>query len=239
MDSTDREFVQIDQYRNETAQPEIIKNTVRVQPRGRIYHSRIEGPAGVGFNTQIGPDVQAGSYFSMGEDCYFARCSIGRYTAFGSRTAVNPFSHPTDWLSIHEFQYHPNPDAYDWHPSWENFERLPRSNLFNHVKIGNDVWSGLGVTVLGGVTIGDGAILATGAVVNSDVPSYAIVGGVPARILRMRFPETTIARLQAVKWWDLPLSLLSGLPFNDIDRCLEKLEEIRATYDLTKPVAIP
>lgn len=231
MDHPDREFVQIDQYRNETNQPEIVKSVIRVKPQGRVYHSRFEGPAGIGFNTQVGPDVQAGRFFSMGEDCYLARCTIGRYTAFGSRTAINPFSHPTDWLSIHEFQYHPNPDAYDWHPSWENFERLPRSSLFKHVTIGNDVWTGLGVTILGDVTIGDGAILATGAVVTADVPPYAIVGGVPAKIIRMRFPEKTIARLLAVKWWDLPLPLLSGLPFNEIDRCLDKLEEIRATHD--------
>ncbi len=174
-------YTYVEQYRNDSDKPEIVNNLFRAKPLARVYYSRLEGPAGLGRNTQVGPDVKAGKYFSMGEDCYFARATIGRFTAFGSRTAINPFGHPTDWLSVHEFQYHPDPDAYDWYPEWRTVEKLPRSSLFKHVTVGNDVWAGLNVTILGGVNVGDGAIIATGSVVTSDVPSYAIVGGVPAR----------------------------------------------------------
>jgi acetyltransferase-like isoleucine patch superfamily enzyme len=224
-------YTYVDQYRNETDQPELVDRLFRAKPLSRIFHSHLEGPAGIGRNTQIGPDVKAGKYFSMGEDCYFARATIGRYTAFGSRTSINPFSHPTNWLSIHEFQYHPNPDAYEWFEEWQKVEKLPRSMLFKYVSLGNDVWTGLNVTVLGGVTVGNGAIIATGSVVTKDIPPYAIMAGAPARLIRFRFPEETIARLQAVKWWDLPLPLLTGLPFDQIDRCLDKLEKVRLNYD--------
>ncbi|HEX8656107.1 MAG TPA: CatB-related O-acetyltransferase [Hymenobacter sp.] len=68
--------------------------------------------------------------------------------------------------------------------------------------IGNDVWLGYRAAILPGVTIGDGAIVGAYSVVTKDVPAYSIVGGNPARLLCARFPETTVQRLLAVKWWD-------------------------------------
>lgn len=70
------------------------------------------------------------------------------------------------------------------------------------VNIGNDVWIGARATILSGVTISDGAVVAAGAVVTNDVPPYAIVAGVPARVIKYRFSEETISRLLAIKWWD-------------------------------------
>jgi len=72
------------------------------------------------------------------------------------------------------------------------------------VKIGNDVWIGQNVTILPGVTINDGAIVGAGAVVTRDVPSYAIVGGNPAHVIKYRFDEETIQGLLEVRWWDWP-----------------------------------
>jgi acetyltransferase-like isoleucine patch superfamily enzyme len=70
------------------------------------------------------------------------------------------------------------------------------------VRIGNDVWIGARATILSGVQIGDGAVIAAGAVVVGDVPPYAIVGGVPARIIKYRFSEAIIRDLLAIRWWD-------------------------------------
>ena len=77
------------------------------------------------------------------------------------------------------------------------------------IVIGNDVWIGYEAVILSDVTIGDGAIIGTRAVVTRDVPPYAIVGGVPARVIRPRFDEETIAALQALRWWDWPFEQLA------------------------------
>ena len=104
--------------------------------------------------------------------------------------------------------------------------------MFERVQVGNDVWTGHNVNVMAGVTIGDGAIIAAGSVVTKDVPPYAIVAGAPAEIKRLRFSEQTIERLLRVKWWDLELSQLSGLPFRDVERCLDIIEDIKAKAGL-------
>lgn len=70
--------------------------------------------------------------------------------------------------------------------------------------IGNDVWIGYEAVIMSGVTIGDGAIIATRAVVTKDVPPYTVVGGVPARRIRQRFTDETVAALLKIKWWDWP-----------------------------------
>ena len=79
--------------------------------------------------------------------------------------------------------------------AWDN-----KGDIF----IGNDVWIGYEAVVLAGVTIGDGAVIGARAVVTKDVPPYAVVGGVPARLIRRRFPDDTISALLALKWWDWP-----------------------------------
>ncbi|MET9859530.1 CatB-related O-acetyltransferase [Streptomyces smyrnaeus] len=75
--------------------------------------------------------------------------------------------------------------------------------------VGNDVWFGYRATVMPGVRIGDGAIVATGAVVTGDVPPYTIVGGNPARPIRQRFDDADIARLRRAAWWDWPVELVT------------------------------
>lgn len=72
------------------------------------------------------------------------------------------------------------------------------------IVVGNDVWIGYEAVILSGVTIGDGAIIGARAVVTKDVPPYTIVAGVPARPIRKRFDEETIARLEQLRWWDWP-----------------------------------
>ena len=77
------------------------------------------------------------------------------------------------------------------------------------IVIGNDVWIGYEAVIMSGVTIGDGAIIGTRAVVTKDVPPYTIVGGVPAKQIRKRFPEKTISELLKLKWWDWTFKKIS------------------------------
>ena len=72
------------------------------------------------------------------------------------------------------------------------------------IVVGNDVWIGYEAVILSGVKIGDGAIVGARAVVTKDVPPYTIVGGVPAKPIRKRFPDDIIAKLLKSRWWDLP-----------------------------------
>ena len=116
-------------------------------------------------------------------------CSIGAGTKF----VMNGGNHHTSWLTTYPFPIFGH--------GWE--EAMPASwpNKGDTI-VGNDVWFGHDALVMPGIAIGDGAIVATRAVVTRDVPPYAIVGGNPATVLRYRFDEPTIARLLAVRWWD-------------------------------------
>ncbi|TWP45013.1 CatB-related O-acetyltransferase [Lentzea tibetensis] len=91
--------------------------------------------------------------------------------------------------------------------------------------VGNDVWIGYRAVIMPGVTIGDGAIIATGAVVTSDVPPYTVVGGNPAKVVKERYPKADVERLLRVKWWDWPVekvtahlrTIMAGTP-DEIER---------------------
>jgi len=219
--------IYIDRYENTSLEPVLLHDSIRLNPGARIIESRLLGPVFLNRLSQIGPDVVVGKYFGMNENCFVARATVGAYCAIGARTAINPFNHPVDWLSIHEFQYHPR--SFDWVPEYNDFTRLERTrDMFQHVTIGNDVWTGHNVNILPGVSVGDGAVIGAGSVVTKDVPPYAIVAGAPAQVRRMRFSERVIDRLLRLRWWDLELSELSGLPFRDVERCLDRIEEIRA-----------
>ena len=218
--------IYIERFENTGLEPAFLHGIMRLNPGARIIELRVLGPLFMNRSSQIGPGAVVGKYFGMNEHCFAARATLGAYCAIGARTAINPFNHPIDWLSISEFQYHPR--SFDWVPEYNSIERLERTpDMFQHVTIGNDVWTGHNVNILAGVSVGDGAVIGAGSVVTRDVPPYAIVTGAPAQIRRFRFPEQTIERLLQLKWWDLELSELSGLPFRDVERCLDRIEEIR------------
>src|ERR1700722_3215424 len=215
-----------DRLENTTAGPAIYHDVIPLNPGARIIKSRLLGPVFLNRLSQIGPDVVFGKYSGMNENCYVARATVGAYCAIGARTAINPFNHPVDSLRINESQYHPN--SFDSVAEYRELQRLDRTpDMFRHVTIGNDVWTGHNVNVMAGVSVGDGVIIGAGSVVTKDVPAFAIVAGVPARVVRMRFSDAVIERLLRVKWWDLELSELNGLPFRDVERCLDRIEEIR------------
>ena len=93
--------------------------------------------------------------------------------------------------------------------------------------IGNDVWVGKHVMFLAGIVVGDGAVVGAGSVVTKNVPPYAVVAGNPARSIRYRFDEASIAQLLRSKWWDLPLDSLkeNALAFSSVSDFLKRFHE--------------
>lgn len=123
------------------------------------------------------------------------RLIIGRFCCIpsGVRFIMNGGNHATTWLTTYPFPIFSHGWELPEPPAWPNK---------GDTTVGNDVWLGNSATVMPGITIGDGAVVATSAVVTKDVPPYAIVGGNPATVLRYRFGPDTIARLLALRWWD-------------------------------------
>lgn len=160
--------------------------------------------------------VRSGCRLSLGIS------SIGRFCSIAPDVAIGDGDHPVDWFSTHPFQW----GATTLIPKERAAELTRDIPTKRKVKIGHDVWIGAGVIVTRGIHIGHGAIIAGGAVVTKDVPPYAIVGGVPARILRYRFPADIIDRFLKLKWWNYDIISVEGLDFSDPCACLDKLEEL-------------
>lgn len=155
---------------------------------------------------------------------------IGRYSSIAQFVTTMGEGHPLEHFSTSPVFYKPtlypfaaDPGVYassafekeEWH-----FTREP-------ITIGNDVWIGRDVVIRDGVTIGDGAVVAQGALVTKDVPPYAVVGGVPARVIKFRFPEKTIERLRRVAWWEYAYTDFAGVATKDEpDVFLDKLETL-------------
>lgn len=199
------------------------------------------------FNTSS--RVGAFTYFYSG---LVVQCaSIGRYCSIAGGVRIGDYEHPTDWLSTSPFQY--NPERFGFADVANAYEALPETEEQHEFRgdgpwIGNDVWIGARATVLRGVTIGDGAIVAASAVVTKDVPPYAIVGGVPARVIRHRFPEATIERLRETQWWRFTPNQLGGIAFDDVESALDEIDKRIANglepyetelVELTRPLPPP
>lgn len=124
---------------------------------------------------------------------------IGKYCSFGQSISFFCANHPMEHAVMSPYFYNRNFSGFD-------VKDVPRSNLL----IGNDVWIGSGTIITSSCnSIGNGAVIAAGSVVTKDVPAYAIVAGVPARIIKYRFDDETKQVLEQSKWWSLaPASLM-------------------------------
>ncbi|MFT2016901.1 CatB-related O-acetyltransferase [Streptomyces sp. 796.1] len=156
------------------------------------------------------------------------RLVIGRYCALGTgiRFIMNGANHRMDGPSTFPF---PTMGG-----SWaEHFDLITNLPGRGDTVVGHDVWFGHGATVMPGVRIGHGAIVAAGAVVTADVPDYGIVGGNPARLIRTRYDAADVARLLAVAWWDWPVQHITTHLRTIMSGTVDELEEAAAQLDRT------
>lgn len=144
-------------------------------------------------------DSIIGDYAYTGPFDMIFRSNIGKYCSISYGVTIGPPEHNYHRLSMHPFIHLSNYNILGAE------EIIVSDKQDKPCNIGNDVWIGCNATILRGVTIGDGAIVAANALVNKDVPPYAIVGGVPAKILKYRFSEVIIAKLLQLKWWNFPI----------------------------------
>ncbi len=165
----------------------------------RIFHARLRRQ-----RIEIGPAcyiargslVTPGTSFGFGTVIFgsgvfkgSAQIRIGRYCAVGDGVRMISSDHRTDRANLQIILQ----------------KRLGFGDLDiarGPIEVGNNVWIGDAAILLSGVTVGDGAVIAAGAVVTRDVPAFAIVGGSPARLIRMRFGEEDIARISGLAWWN-------------------------------------
>ena len=141
--------------------------------------------------------VIIGKYSRVGRSCFITNATIGNFTAIGKDTIIGLGKHPTNYLSTNSIFY--KKGSWIFHDDWVTEIDFEDSSK---IIIGNDVWIGRRAIILDGVEIGDGAVVAAGAVVTKDVPPYAIVGGVPAKVLKYRFESEIVKRLLEIKWWN-------------------------------------
>ena len=157
---------------------------VTIGARSLINKTVLSGNIKVGSNTTInGPGTE---FYSVHNPI-----TIGNFCSIARGTAIQENNHNTELLTTYFIKFRVFGEPY-------GTDAVSKGEI----NIGNDVWIGTGCTILTGVTIGDGAVLAANSVVTTDIPAYAIAGGTPAKVIKYRFSEDIIARLLDIKWWN-------------------------------------
>lgn len=176
----------------------------------------------VRFNSsvRIAPDSAFEGANSIGDCTYFAgsmgygtyamqNCSIegrvGRFCSIAAEVKVARGTHPVTlpYATTSPMFFSTRKQSATTFSPIDRFDELKEP-----VTIGNDCWIGQRALLVGGITVGDGAVVMAGAVVTKDVPPYAIVGGVPAKVIKYRYDDETIAFLLKTRWWDKPIDWL-------------------------------
>lgn len=162
-----------------------------------VINSVIDKTSVVGTSCNV-VNSEMNRYSYCGNDCQIVYAEIGAFCSISDHVFIGGAEHPMGWVStspVFQNVRHSGPS-----------KRFAKFNIPKSKKtiIGNDVWIGHGVTIKQGVIIGNGAVLGSNALITRDIPPYAVVGGVPARLIKYRFSEDVINRLEEIKWWDLP-----------------------------------
>ena len=185
----------------------------------------LEPPCILSEEVDLNQHFAIGSYSAVsaanGREKSVRNVEIGRYCSIAADVWTSPFEHPSVYLTTSLLPY--GRYTFGWLSRSLGKSVQPSSVSTQGVSIGHDVWIGAGAFIKGGVTIGNGAIVGGHATVTKDVPPYAIVGGVPAKVIRYRFDEATIRELLELRWWDYDLATFGPLDWHDVKACIARI----------------
>jgi len=168
-----------------------------IHPTAHIRESKLGAWTAVGARTSIG-ESSMGDYSYVVNDCSIMYAEIGKFCSIAAQTRINPGNHPLERVALHHFTYRSK--GYQLGP--EDDKEFFDWRRAHNVVIGDDVWIGHGAVILPGVRIGTGVAVGAGAVVCKNIPDFAVAVGVPAKVIRYRFPEQTRQRLLELAWWN-------------------------------------
>lgn len=174
-----------------------IGNGSRIRTGSSISNSTLGTKVGIHRRVSL-TNANIGDYSYVSEEGSLARVEVGKFTSIGPFFLCGLGEHPLNWLSTSPVFYSTN------RPSEASFCSESRFEEEGYARIGSDVWIGARAFIRDGVKIGDGAVIAAGAIVTKDVPDYAVVGGVPAKLIKFRFSDSYIQRLLRAAWWNWP-----------------------------------
>jgi len=170
----------------------LINNNVVLTGYSRgVQNVKFEGKNAVPDRCNFSGNISLGYATTLGYNNFLhGNISIGKYCQLGADVAIHTTNHPTNYMTTYI-----NKNLFNG--------ELKKMKETNNVVVGNDVWIGHNAMIIGDVKIGNGVVIAAGAVVTKDIDSYTIVAGVPAKPIRKRFSNAIIDEIEALKWWDM------------------------------------
>jgi len=187
--------------------------------------AKVEYPINLMHSVTVYGSVSLGKFTYINvNSVIYPRVEIGRYCSIARNCEIGVANHPIHYLSSHPFQFDKTIFKNNQH-----YQEINKVNWNPHLEtvIGNDVWIGAKVIINSGLKIGHGSIIAAGSVVTKNIPPYAIVGGIPARVIKYRFSEETIQELLVLKWWELGMDDLKSITFDSIETAIKEIKRIR------------
>ena len=202
----------------------LVRTNPSLKLKGSCVVSNVKFGKCVGLYNATISNSSIGDYSYLAKDAFVNHAEVGKYCSIGPGVKIGLGQHPTrDFISTHPVFYSSKSFTGSNKYEFQLFEE------FVTTRLGHDVWIGANAIVKDGISIGNGVVIAAGAVVTKDIPDYAIAAGVPARVLKYRFTKEIIQDLLNLKWWDY--SVLKTEDVENVFTNVENIDLLRLSID--------